>query len=1835
MPINVGTVEAVLIARDELSPVMVTAAERVVELRRALAESQEVLNLTTTNYNALATTVGASHEEIKQASLAVKVAGEAQSGLTLRVNEAEAAFKRMVITESDHAVLSKAAADQRAAAAEMVTAAVEASTTQQVAAAERAIGADNAITSAVVANASKQVEARIAEAAAVNTAVSGSAAAAGFTPVPGSPIAGTSAATYESWARSGGAIAAAEARVANLYAQAGAIGGTTKEITELSTRLVSAENNLRAMSDIQNVVNIRMATLRGTTVEGAAAFEQLSASGQKAVLGARALVTAETESAAASAVAAGGLRNVGAASAEAGGAMEGMDRLASRMIERLLILYAIRGTFNFVTGLYEGAQALERLNEQTKLSVSLLHDIEMESGRLGIPFNTVTSALDALGKNLSQVKGTTLQALLDIGLSFEKVFAVKPDERLKLIIEAIAGLETQSQRTKAEIALFGTDAIDSLVKKFRDIPITVGEAAEAYNSHNAILASADRAYHSAGESIKEFGVNIFGAGIKAAEFMATPFMIWWQKTGGLVNDPNAPMGFKYQEDVGSPQQDPHWFVKMMAAMSPLGGLIDIRTLPPMPDHPMLPPNAAPGSIPPDAPLMGDAYIAQLRKQAQEVDHLTSAQLRQLQALRDLNQLNVDSAARMGVTPTQFKEYMDQHTALAKDSAQEVLGYQRAELEATEQGYRLKYDLLQADHDAKMAAIAGENKSSAVKHAEQLAEEASFQGKMITLVRQETEAVQRTKDQAAEAEARAAEQDGTRTLMDQVRTYEQQEVSAQNAADREFGATEGREKARQEIRDKYNTLALAAQTDFDKRYRAQHDKAQADIDALEEAGIAKGSTRFSLGYDLAQIEKQKQLRMAEVVRTPFDEDQKLDLMNQAVVRAFVASRNAITSYDALVNKEVATMDAAAQDAHINLVLTGAEREIAIAQVAYDKQIELLRARQLLDDETYAAAGRVLDAHIATIKSKYDPLWQAWLGLNVDMRNEWAKTWDSFLSSDKTFTDVTSRIIPVIGGDGITRFTTKLDEAREAYERLAKAGKSTSDELSAAMDEVVKAEQEASDKSKAMWGGLVDVVAQPFKDVGSMFTKMVSGMLADWEMQLLAPMLGSFRGTISRMFGMPTGTGSGYGSYGGGTSVGGYSLGPLQPGGGFTVSGSSSPLGGGGGDGLNWDTYGDKWWYDANGKPVGNTGRSSTGMTVAAGVAGGALQGFGADTSHGFNHAMVSGLGGDSAQGAASTVALGIATFGISVGVQAAVAALKYAFRDRTVEDVARDAGQNFGQVWSEALTEKIVAASKGQGSNGAIVGEVAGELAFLPDIIKEFPITLDNLDMYEGKLRDVYVMIAERHFTIAQGAQLLNSVFPEMARVATNSYGMISDELKEIINLNENFTTHSQAIADFLKGQGVAAGASFGGIVDYEDRGKVYDEIKARIDKALALENPDSGADEAAKNKWIEAKGKVDDEKAKYDKMVAKGESTPAQLAAQWAKYQDAIRKAAELSPDLTKALQDQADAAKDAKEKLADLGTLLIIDFAAQVGSGTPMNKVLQDMHEGIHRLAKDYDDLGLTADNPAIKELLVMDDVYSANPKALDAIGALAAGDAALGNVGLLTQERFDAEQRTAVHLQQDLYNTGISKGLSAEDAQRVSLLPMQAWLHQAQLDAERNHVALSDDTKAQIQNSKDLGIWSDNFGSDSDRLRDRIGDLIDVLSGLPLKIHDAIFPPIPAPPTKGGGNPEPEPPGTPTPEPDPRTQPGGPTVPTQDSFRRTFIDALATLPPPTFPIPGPGTPTWPGGGGNKGSRTITINIGNKKLADVVLPALDEEWITNGDAATRSLVSLGLIEQP
>lgn len=438
------------------------------------------------------------------------------------------------------------------------------------------------------------------------------------------------------------------------------------------------------------------------------------------------------------------------------------------------------------------------------------------------------------------------------------------------------------------------------------------------------------------------------------------------------------------------------------------------------------------------------------------------------------------------------------------------------------------------------------------------------------------------------------------------------------------------------------------------------------------------------------------------------------------------------------------------------------------------------------------------------------------------------------------------------------------------------------------------------------------------------------------------------------------------------------------------------------------------------------------------------------------------------GAASGALIGSVVPGIGTAVGAVVGAavgfvrsLIAGMGDGMMMDIARDAGVKFGQAWSESLLRTV------KENASKLNDEVAGEIASLPQIIAENPISLTNLDMYESKIRDIFVMIGTGKFSLVEGSKVLNDVFPELAAVATDSYGRISDGLREIIELNGIFGTQSKAIADWKKQQGLDALGGYSAVQAAQPM-DVYDKIYKDV---------------------TELEQKIKDQEIKGGTASVDPKDRIA----------------------LSNARAAQAAQAKASLGDLTDLGAQAKGSYAVAVATGTSPTDAIKAQSAALTALEQEYKDLGITVDDTGLRELFIQNDLQKNAPNLIAGVQGLSKEISGLDNLGLETVDIFENQERVGYNMYVRLQAQVAALGGDTREA----LLPMQTYLQNAAKEAERLGIPLDANTQMMVDQSKALGIWDKNakpVKDTTEKLAEAVERLVNWLDRIPSTVNTQV---------------------------------------------------------------------------------------------------------------------------
>lgn len=630
-------------------------------------------------------------------------------------------------------------------------------------------------------------------------------------------------------------------------------------------------------------------------------------------------------------------------------------------------------------------------------------------------------------------------------------------------------------------------------------------------------------------------------------------------------------------------------------------------------------------------------------------------------------------------------------------------------------------------------------------------------------------------------------------------------------------------------------------------------------------------------------------------------------------------------------------------------------------------------------------------------------------------------------------------------------------------------------------------------------LVQALDQPFRTIENQFKKMLAGMLADFQSMLLAPLMGGMREALASIFGMP--------SYGPQASAGNAFTSGL-----FGLGGPSLAAAMAGGYGTTYspgyvDTTGasaslGSTQYAGYSTLPGGGGLSgiSSGMSNTQRFLGGGMMAAGGLLGLVHNEGALSETmsGAEAGMGIGTMIAPGIGT-AIGAGIGAVAGLIRSFFHGKTMtDDIGRDGGEKFGQSWSEGLVKSVEESAK------SFKDEVAGEIYSLPKIMAENPVNPQNVEMYTGKVRDVFVMLATGKFTLKQATDTLDATFPELAKAGTDAYGRISDGLKEVIELNRQYGTQSQAIAQFQKQQGQQV---LGGNIAVmnallPDRSGIADDLEKTQDRIDYID---------ARLKDLNSKKNL----TNVDKFR--------------------IREYTEEREDLMtkkKSLESTIDPTAD---EVKDLGAMAVGSYATAVATGTSKSDALKSQSDALTKLEREYKNLGITVEDAALRQLFMMNNIQKANPTLLAGIDGLKSQMVSMNNLGIETVDQFRAQERVGLSMYQRLQAQVAALGGDAKDA----LLPMQDYLRVAADQARKLGIPLDEATQAMIDQSKELGIWKDNAEatkSPTEKLADAVERLVRWLKGIPDEVNTDVNvntnytgnPPPGAPDVdRGAGNP------------------------------------------------------------------------------------------------------------
>ncbi len=387
-----------------------------------------------------------------------------------------------------------------------------------------------------------------------------------------------------------------------------------------------------------------------------------------------------------------------------------------------------------------------------------------------------------------------------------------------------------------------------------------------------------------------------------------------------------------------------------------------------------------------------------------------------------------------------------------------------------------------------------------------------------------------------------------------------------------------------------------------------------------------------------------------------------------------------------------------------------------------------------------------------------------------------------------------------------------------------------------------------------------------------------------------------------------------------------------------------------------------------------------------------------------------------------------------------------------------------------LSDEELAAKINVQSNAAYLAEMA-QAAHLSDIIKELggvsQLTADQLAMVQDRAGKLFDLIKLGGPVAVDAIKTMDDTMIAFTQNLDASGGVVSQFFLDMVNKAHDLGVVLPQVAAFEKGQATALATALSDLFTQPMMANIAATGKAISDAQTALDK----ANEAIQ-----------------DTLKTSSKATAVELENQL-----------DAQTALNAAMADQKVQADRNKDALRNLGYEAVLAFNAAIASGSNFMQALQGISGQLGTLQQAYKDLGLSIDDAAIKGLLLENTILNGTTDKPSGLGKAIAGlqaifTAAQNIPGLMTPDMFKAQQGTLG----SLYTQTQAATEQAGGTTINALLPFQQTLHEMQDYAKKNNIALDDKTQQMIDQSKELGIWTDDFKSDSEKTRDSIADLI-----------------------------------------------------------------------------------------------------------------------------------------
>lgn len=150
----------------------------------------------------------------------------------------------------------------------------------------------------------------------------------------------------------------------------------------------------------------------------------------------------------------------------------GIASAATKLAGTLGVVFSVGAVVSFGRQLLVDADALVKLSDKTGIALQGLQRLQVAGDGAGNTLDQLTGAVNMLQKRLVSDADAVVPALARLGLSFDAIRAMAPDQQFMAIGDAIRQVEDPAARVALAVALFGrsgAEVLPTLIRGFEDL----------------------------------------------------------------------------------------------------------------------------------------------------------------------------------------------------------------------------------------------------------------------------------------------------------------------------------------------------------------------------------------------------------------------------------------------------------------------------------------------------------------------------------------------------------------------------------------------------------------------------------------------------------------------------------------------------------------------------------------------------------------------------------------------------------------------------------------------------------------------------------------------------------------------------------------------------------------------------------------------------------------------------------------------------------------------------------------------------------------------------------------------------------------------------------------------------------------------------------------------------------------------------------------------------------------------------------------------------------------------------------------------------------------------